>query len=443
MSDNAGWGGQPDQPQPHGQPPGGYGPPPGGYGPPPGGYGQPPPYGQPPYGQPPYGQPGYWQPPAPAPGGVPLRPLTVGDILSGAFTLIRRNPVATLGLAAIVQTIYGIVGAFITWQEFSSAHTLTSLPPQPTSTQAAHAFGQFFSTYIPYVVLQFGLAFVVQAILTGMVTGALGRALLGNKITIGEAWPIGRVPAVIGVSLLLPLILLALWIPVAGVTIVLAVAKITGAATVVGVLGFLAALVLTIRIWLRLSLAVPAVVLEGAGPVTALRRSWQLVRGSWWRVFGITLLAGIVVALIGLVLQVPFIVVRALVSGGSGFTPVSSPGTTVAVAAPSVLGLVIGAIGSIVAATCTRPISAGVTVLLYTDMRMRREGLDLALNQASQAQGLTGDEFMRLWRPGIQGAGRSAGGQPPPFHPGGQAGQAGGYPDYPPGPDYPAGPRMF
>ena len=48
-------------------------------------------------------------------------------------------------------------------------------------------------------------------------------------------------------------------------------------------------------------------------------------------------------------------------------------------AAPTILWVVIGAVGSIVAATCTRPISAGVTVLLYTDMRIRKEGLDLAL----------------------------------------------------------------
>src|SRR6202035_3217258 len=104
-----------------GYPPPGYPPP--GYGAP--GYGQPG-YGQPGYGQPGYGQPGYaqpgfggpprygrpgygppygqqaygqavygagrpagggWAPPAPMPGGVPLRPLTVGDMLSGAFTL--------------------------------------------------------------------------------------------------------------------------------------------------------------------------------------------------------------------------------------------------------------------------------------------------------------------------------------------------------------------
>jgi hypothetical protein len=41
-------------------------------------------------------------------------------------------------------------------------------------------------------------------------------------------------------------------------------------------------------------------------------------------------------------------------------------------------------------------------------MRIRKEGLDLALQQASQAQALTGDEFMSLWRPGIRPPRRSA-----------------------------------
>src|SRR5262249_60338781 len=93
------------------------------------------------------------------------------------------------------------------------------------------------------------------------------------------------------------------------------------AAVVVAVFGSIAALVLTVWIWIRFSLAAPAVILEGAGPIAALRRSWQLVRGSWWRVFGISLLALLDVILIGLVLQVPFLVVRLLVGGGRGFTP--------------------------------------------------------------------------------------------------------------------------
>ncbi len=380
MSENVEWG------QP-GQPPG---------------YGQPP-YGQPPgYGQPPYGRPGYGQPAAPAPGGVPLRPLGVGDILSGAFTLIRRNPVATLGLAAIVQTLYGIASAFFSYQELSATHQLTvSISGTPTDTQAAHALGQFAATFAPYLALQLVLAFVFQTVLTGMLTGALGHGLLGHKVTIGEAWRIARVPAVIGVSLLVPLIAIAIWVPVVIIVIVLLIAKLTVLAVVIAVIGGLATLVLTIWISIRLTLAVPAVVLEGAGPISALSRSWQLVQGSWWRVFGISLLAGVVVAVIGGILQLPFSIVGSLAGGGGGFPTMFNAGSsTVAAAAPTVLSVVIGAIGSIIAATCTRPISAGVTVLLYTDMRIRKEGLDLALNQAAQTQALTGDEFMNLWRPG-------------------------------------------
>jgi hypothetical protein len=325
-----------------------------------------------------------------------LRPLGVGDILSGAFTLIRRNPVATLGLAAIIQTIYGICSAFITWREVSAVHPLTSLPPQPTSAQFSHAFGQFVATYVPLAAATLALAFVFQAILTGMLTVALGRGLLGDKITIEEAWQRGRVLAVIGVSLLVPLFIIIALIPLVVIIVLLVITKIYALAVLVGIGAFIAAIWLAVR----LGLAVPAIVLEGLGPIAAMKRSWQLVRGSWWRIFGISLLAGLVVALIALVLQIPFAIVGSAVGGGGGMTAIFSHGTGAAAAAPSVLGIVIGAIGSIIAATCTRPISAGVTVLLYTDMRIRKEGLDLALQQASQAQGLTGDEFVSLWRPG-------------------------------------------
>jgi hypothetical protein len=66
-------------------------------------------------------------------------------------------------------------------------------------------------------------------------------------------------------------------------------------------------------------------------------------------------------------------------------------------------------IGAIAAGTVTRPITAGVTVLLYVDMRMRKEGLDLALRSASGpghlgsglpgSGGPLGDDFATVWRP--------------------------------------------
>ncbi len=346
---------------------------------------------------------------------MPLRPLGVGDILSGAFTLIRRNPAATLGLAAIVQTVYGVLSAFFSWAELTAAHNLTvSVTPQTSSTRLGHALGHFFLSFLPYLAADLVLVFIFQAVLTGMLTGALGRGLLGHNITISEAWRIARVPQVIAVSLLVPVILLGLWVPVALIVVILAVAKINVLAVLIGVVGSIVALVATVFVSVRLSLAVPAIVLEGAGPVTALKRSWQLVQGSWWRIFGISLLAGIVVAIIAAILQIPFTIVESLVGGSSGLGSIFNHGATTAatVAGPSLVAIMIGAIGSIIAATCTRPISAGVTVLLYADMRMRKEGLDLALNQASQARALTGDEFMHLWRPGMTGPGPNPGAGP-------------------------------
>jgi hypothetical protein len=92
------------------------------------------------------------------------------------------------------------------------------------------------------------------------------------------------------------------------------------------------------------------------------------------------------------VLAIPFSLLGAAVGGGSGGL-FGAAGTT------SVASLIIGAIGSILAATVTRPISAGVNVLLYVDLRMRREGLDLTLRDAAQSQTLTGDEFAAVWQP--------------------------------------------
>src|SRR5258708_15705507 len=153
---------------------------------------------QPGYGLPGYGQPGYgpslppvsggWGAPAPRPGGVPLRPLGVGETLSGAFTRIRRNPGATLGLAAIIETISGIITAALSWSEQKLTHQLQqSLKGTPTSAQAGHALGHFSASFLPYFFVTIALTFVVQQILTGMLTGALGRGLIGHQITIRQA----------------------------------------------------------------------------------------------------------------------------------------------------------------------------------------------------------------------------------------------------------------
>jgi Membrane domain of glycerophosphoryl diester phosphodiesterase len=334
------------------------------------------------------------------PGGVPLRPLTVGDMLSGAFTLIRRNPVSTLGLAAIIQTLAAIATTFLSLGE---QHLLRSFQNRLKRDQVAapgqvgHDALHFFASFVPYLVVTVAIALIVQSVLTGMLTGVFGRGLLGHKISIGQAWTVSRAFWVLVVSVLVILITLASPFLLALIVVGLALAKISAAAAIIGVLGGIALVPLTIWISVSLSLSIPVVVLEGVDPITAVRRSWRLVRGSWWRVFGILLLTGLIVFIVALVIQVPFTIAGAVAAGHSGGGSFLA-GLGTASAAPSALAIVISTVGGIVGTVCSRPVAAGVTVLLYADMRMRKEGMDLLLQQAGQTQSMNADQFSTLWQ---------------------------------------------
>jgi hypothetical protein len=426
--------GQPGYSQP------GYGPP--GYGPP--GAGQPgygpPGYGPPGYGQAPgsaYGQPGYgpgagygappggWAPPpqAPKPGVIPLRPIAVGEILDGAFTSIRRNPKATLGIAAVVLTISAIITTSLEVLLLSQLGLNTGTDQTLTSAQLAGMLAVVIPSGLTAVIL----AFIVQILLTGLLTAVVGRSVLGDRITAGQAWRIAlpRLPALLLATLLTGLALIGPWAGLAAVLIVLGVAGAPGGALIaIGFLGVIASLVLDVWFWTMFSMSAAAVVLERQGPARALGRSWRLVRKSFWRVFGILVLAGIIVLVASSVLRLPFTVISAAFSSGSA--PLAQA------IQPSVASLLIGAVGGIVAGAITQPISAGVTVLLYVDLRMRREGLDLALQTATSDGQAPADDFATVWRP----AGRKG-----PAGAAGAAGSAGAAPTAPqPGPGPDAGP---
>jgi hypothetical protein len=250
---------------------------------------------------------------------------------------------------------------------------------------------------------------------------------------LSEAWQLGRLPSLLGAAALLFLLTLAAVIVVGGalslIIIALAAVHLGPLAVLVGVVGGIAAIVVGIWFYIRLSLTAPAVVLERLGPWQAITRSWRLVSGSALRMFGIYLLTVIIVVIASFILEIPFGIVEVLANNSTG----SSFGVTSLAATASVGALIVGAIGSIVAGAITRPISAGVTVLLYIDLRMRREGLDLVLQNAAQNQQLTGDELATIWQP--TGTGR-------PAYP--DAGpQGGGYPGgSPPGGGYPGSPPV-
>ncbi|THJ74898.1 hypothetical protein [Candidatus Frankia alpina] len=319
-----GWG-RPDQPadQPS-APPGA--PPQGG---PPGWHG--PPQGGPGWHGPPPGPPGPWRwgAAAPKPGIIPLRPLALGEILDGTFATIRENPGATIGVtlasATVVETISTVV-------RISTEHASTTVSVLSTLVTVA-------------------LDLVLGLFLSGVLSVVVSEATLGSRIGPIEA--VRRVAPRLGGLFALTIIITA--------AVALGLVALLVGAAVVGV---------------YLALSTPAYVLEGGGVRHALRRSVTIVRGSWWRTLGILVLTALVAFMLSGVLAV----VTAVILGSSSMFGDFLDGDL------TVTGHIVEGLGNLLATTISTPIVSGTVVLLYIDLRIRREGLDVTLAEAARAR---------------------------------------------------------
>ena len=84
------------------------------------------------------------------------------------------------------------------------------------------------------------------------------------------------------------------------------IASSVTAAFIIGIPLGLALIALLIYLWTMLSFAPPLIVLERLGIFAAIKRSFRLVKGDFWRVFGIRLLALIAVQFIAGAVSIPF-----------------------------------------------------------------------------------------------------------------------------------------
>jgi len=106
-----------------------------------------------------------------------------------------------------------------------------------------------------------------------------------------------------------------------------------------------------------------------------------IVRGSWWRTFGILLLATVVALLLSAVFALITGVVLASAPGVFGDFLDGDLTTT---------GHIVEGLGNLLATTVSAPIMSGAVVLLYVDLRIRREGLDVTLAEAARARAAAG-----------------------------------------------------
>jgi hypothetical protein len=223
---------------------------------------------------------------------------------------------------------------------------------------------------------------------TALLTTVTSRAVLGKSVTTAEAWRDARpqLAKLFGLTFLLPLIGVAIVAVGTLPGFLIALADGGDGAVALAVLGGMAAGVVAIWLMVRFSLASPALMLEKQSILKSVSRSAKLVRGSWWRVFGIQLLATIIANVVASIIVIPFAFLAAALSGG-GVGGLLNSGT-------AELGwtfLIVSGIGSVIGSMLTFPITAGVAVLLYIDQRIRREALDLDLARAAGVQGYGSD----------------------------------------------------
>ncbi|MFF4105063.1 hypothetical protein [Streptomyces sp. NPDC001903] len=326
-------------------------------------------------------------PAAPQPGVIPLRPLALGDIISGSFATIRGHWKTLAGVVLAVQAVVLPAMALVVGVAVASVHDHFDPvfdPPFGEDPAAEHVVPLVIAAVATFVLL-FVIGMLGMSVIAALCPAVLKEAVMGRPTTFRALWwsSVRRAPAVAGALFLGVLIagapmlvVLAVWVP-----LVLSAGSEDGALALLAFLPLLMLVAAPVAVWLniRFGLAPAAVVLEGAGPVTALRRSTALVRGDWWRLCGYTIVAVMLAGAIAYAIQLPFNLIgtfammpalQAIPEGGA-----PSAGAVTALVFAFLLVFVGGAASQIFQIGFSQLASA----MLYVDQRMRREGLAEAL----------------------------------------------------------------
>ncbi|WP_031002816.1 hypothetical protein [Streptomyces sp. NRRL F-5727] len=326
--------------------------------------------------------------PPPKPGVIPLAPLELGDVLAGAFGAYRRHWKALFGMALVSYALAAVVVAGL-----GAAGWAALSGPWEAMGDTSSTGGADLSDLTPLFAGLAGLWLLLAVgvlLSTGLLHGAVAvvvqEAVLGRRVGFGTVWRrawsrLGSVLGTVVLSALAALVPVVLFLAGLCVMLFALLASVepgsgdeVGAALTALLLLFLAlgTTPVALWIWVRFSLAPTAAVVESAGALTAMRRSAQLVRGSWWRIFGCTLVMGLIVGGVSLAVQTVISLVTQSAVFGVPLTRHATPGTVFAsVATLAVTGGLLQLLTQLVLGPLL-PLTSG---LLYVDQRIRRENL--------------------------------------------------------------------
>jgi hypothetical protein len=258
---------------------------------------------------------------APAP--LRLRPLEIGDLLDETFRLYRRHFLLFAGISAILAIPSAASSGFNYFAVFGSL--FQSASELDTTTYLESQLAQIAALLINIGLLPFGFGAVIYAAC---------ESALGHAVTPGGVF--GAV--------------LRRYFPLLGFFLLIALMAVV-----------FCLIPLWVWIWVNWVAVVPAMFVENIGLGAAMGRSWGLVTGRWWRTFLILFLIGVLTVVVRWALvafaALPFAILSIFMSS-------------------YILLALAGAI-TVVVDALVNPVLQIAVVLVYFDLRVRREALDL------------------------------------------------------------------
>lgn len=304
------------------------------------------------------------------PGVMPLRPLRFAEFFDCAFRTLRYNPQTIFAYSAIVMA-FGII-------VYIMIHpSLMGIMENPEEEQVFSTIGS-----LAWQSMMQGLLTVV---VIGFLVYAVVGAVQGNKLTFAQVWQSmkGKILPLIGLIFTSVFLMIMVMSVVGGLTYLLVLFAAEGngnlpVGVAIGIFAILVPTVVTLAVILYTTLAIPILVVENTGVFRSLGRSLSLVKGYFWRSFALLGLAWVMVAIIGGVVSGLIAPLITTIMQSAGLL------TTEYGAASATMISTVGVSSAV--QVLTTPFFAAFLTLVYTDIRMRKEGLDIALIEASAAR---------------------------------------------------------
>jgi hypothetical protein len=259
-----------------------------------------------------------------------LRPLGIGEILDAAIKVYRSRARTLMKAVFIVVAPVQLVSAIVTISlpNFSTATDTNTFGE--TTIDSASFVGAFAAILIVTV-----LGFLASQLATATSLKVVSNAYLDEEVDWRSSlrFAFRRLRSLIWLFMLIGVL--------AG-------------------LGLLACLIPGIYLYYSWAVAVPVLLLEDKRGRKALKRSRELVKGRWWNVFGVVIVA----AMLGFVVSGAF---QAITLGVAVNTD------------NEIAKAVASAVATIAASVLVTPFAAAVNAIVYFDLRVRKEGFDLEL----------------------------------------------------------------